>query len=81
MKASDTVHEKKIGIAERILRSRTMRGIVRIHAGGSLVRTWSGDIQIPRGTTLHLFDYLLYRRSGREKPLKEWLKERKLLSP
>ena len=72
---------QEMGLLERILRSRWVRGIVRIHAGVSLVRSWSQDVQVPRGTSIHLFDYLLYRRTGAEEPFEEWIQQRELLSP
>jgi len=71
----------QIGLRERILRSRTMRGIFRIHVGFSLVRTWSLDVQIPRGTVFHFFDYLLYRRTDQEEPFEEWVRKRELFNP
>lgn len=70
---------KKIGWPERILRSRIIRGIFRLHIGVSFIRTWSGDVQVPHGTTVHLFDYLLYRRTGTEEPFMEWVRKRELL--
>jgi hypothetical protein len=39
------------------------------------------DVQMPQGTTIHLFDYLLYRRTNKEEPFEEWLGKRELLSP
>jgi hypothetical protein len=70
-----------IGLWERILRSRTMRGILRIHVGFSLIRSWSMDVQVPRRTAIHPFDYLLYHRTGEEEPFEEWIGKRELLSP
>jgi hypothetical protein len=72
---------KKIGGLERILRSRVARGIFRIHMGLSLIRSWSKDVQVPQGTAIHLFDYLLYQKTNKDKPFKEWLKTRKLIDP
>jgi hypothetical protein len=57
------------------------RGILRIHVGYALVRSWALDTQSPPATSVHLFDYLLYRRSDREVPFEEWVKTRELLSP
>lgn len=68
-----------IGVPERILRSRIARGIFRIHMGGSLVRTWSLDIQEPPGTSIHLFDYLLYRKTNKGETFLEWIKKRELI--
>lgn len=69
---------RDMGLAERILRSRSIRGIVRVHAGVSVVRSWSQDVQVPAGSSIHLFDYLLYRRTGAEEPFEVWIKEREL---
>jgi hypothetical protein len=71
----------KIGLWERMLRSRTMRGIFHIQVGFSLVRSWALDVQIHRGTAIHFFDYLLYRRTNQEEPFEEWVRRRELLSP
>lgn len=68
-----------IGVPERILRSRIARGIFCIHMGGSLVRTWSLDIQEPPGTSIHLFDYLLYRKTNKGETFLEWIKKRELI--
>jgi hypothetical protein len=77
----DTDQSREMGLPERILRSRVMRGIFRLHMGASLVRSWSRDVQVPLGTSVHLFDYLLYRRTDRKEPFVEWVKNRKLLDP
>ena len=69
------------GLWERILRSRLVRGIFHVQVGLSMVRSWALDVQIPKGTRVHLFDILLWRRTGREEPLKEWVKKRELLLP
>jgi hypothetical protein len=58
-----------------------IRGVFRIHVGFAFVRSWAIDTQIPRVTSIHLFDYLLYRRRAREEPFEEWEKEREPLSP
>jgi len=71
----------RIGLWERILRSRIIRGIFRIQVGFSFVRTWSMDVQVPRGTTIHFFDYLLYRRTNKGESFEEWIRKRELLSP
>jgi len=56
---------RKMRLRERILCSRTMRGIFRIQVGGSFFRVLSKDVRIPSGTTVHLFDYLLYRKTNK----------------
>jgi hypothetical protein len=66
---------------ERVRRSRMLRGIVRLHAGFSLVRSWAADVRITRGTAVHLFDYLLYRIADTDEPFEEWLRTRELSSP
>jgi hypothetical protein len=71
----------RIGVCERVLRSRVIRGIVHIQAGFSLVRSWFMDVQVPQGTAIHLFDYLLYRRTKMEEPFEVWIKKRRLLFP
>jgi hypothetical protein len=38
-------------------------------------------VRSPRATNIHLFDYLLYRRTNREEPFEEWGEKRELLSP
>jgi hypothetical protein len=72
---------REIGMLERLFRSRILRGIVHIHAGFSLVRSWALDIQIPHGTAVHLFDFWLYRLTGSKEPFQEWVRERELLFP
>jgi hypothetical protein len=74
-------HMQEIGPWERFLRSRAARGIFRIHVGFALVRNWATDTQVPRGTSIHLFDYLLYRRTDQQEPFEEWVRKRELLSP
>jgi hypothetical protein len=61
---------------EAFLRSRTARGLLRVQVGFSLIRSWSADVQVPRGSVVHLFDILLYRMSNQEKSFAEWLRER-----
>jgi hypothetical protein len=55
--------------------------VFRIHVGFALVRSWVLDTRSPHATSIHLFDYLLYRRTDREEPFEEWVKTRELLSP
>jgi hypothetical protein len=74
-------HSQEFGLWERILRSRMARGVLRVHVGFALVRSWSMDVRSPGMTSFHLFDCLLYRRTDREQPFEEWVKERELLSP
>lgn len=71
---------QEFGVWERILRSRVARGVLRIHVGYALVRSWALDKQTPHAKSIHLFDYLLYRRTEREEPFEEWVKTRELLS-
>lgn len=78
---SEERESTEVGLWERVLRSRAVRGLIRIHAGGSLVRSWSADAQIPRGSSVHLFDYLLYRRSDTDQPFEAWLETRELWPP
>jgi hypothetical protein len=68
-----------MGVPERILRSRIARGIFRIHMGVSLIRSWSLDIQEPPGTSIHLFDYLLYRKTNKGETFQEWIKKLELI--
>jgi hypothetical protein len=72
---------QEYGWWERILRSRAARGLFRIHVGWALVRSWALDARTPEATSIHLFDYLLYRRTDTEEPFEEWVKMRELLSP
>ena len=65
-------------LSEETLRSRKLRGIIRIHAGFALVRSHYFDVRIPEGTSAHLFDVLLYRREGPDDSFKEWVEEREL---
>jgi hypothetical protein len=81
MKVMANNHSQEFGLWERILRSRMARGVLRVHVGFALVRSWSIDVRSPGTTSIHLFDYLLYRRSDPEEPFEEWLKKRQLLSP
>jgi hypothetical protein len=74
-------HARGFGLWERILRSRLARGVFRIHVGFAFVRSWSADVRSPHATSIHLFDYLLYRMTDRAQPYEEWVKERELLSP
>lgn len=78
---TDNSESTRIRFWERILRSRIIRDIFRIQVGFSFVRIWSMDVQMPRGTTIHLFDYLLYRRTNKEEPFEQWIRERELLIP
>jgi len=66
---------------ERILGSRILRGIFRIHVEFSLIRSWSMDVQIPSGSAIHLFDYLLYHKTDKVEPFDEWIKTRELVDP
>jgi len=66
---------RKMRLGERILRSRIMRGIFRIQVGRSFFRVWSKDVRIPPRTTVHLFDYLLYRKTNEEEPFEEWIRK------
>jgi hypothetical protein len=81
MKVAANKNSQEFGPWERILRSRVARGIVRIHIGYALFRSWAMDTQIPHATSIHLFDYLLYRRTDMEEPFEAWVKKRRLLSP
>jgi hypothetical protein len=74
-------HSQDFGLWERILRSRVARGVFRVHVGFAFVRSWALDGRSPRATSIHLFDYLLYRPTNREEPFEEWVKKRELLSP
>lgn len=65
-------------LADTLLRSRTLRAVVRIHAGTPLVRSHYLDIRYPDGTSAHLFDVLLYRREDPDEPFDEWLSHREL---
>lgn len=65
-------------LSERTLRSRKLRGLVRIHVGGSLVRSHYLDTRVPDGTSAHLFDILLYRREAPEESFTEWREHREL---
>jgi hypothetical protein len=78
---ADNYGLKGMNFQEKILRSRTLRGIFRIHMGCSIVRSWSRDIEIPSGSSVHLFDYLLYRKTNQGEPFDEWIKTRTLLDP
>jgi hypothetical protein len=78
---SENNHSQESGLWERILRSRVARGVFRVHVGFASARSWALDVRSPRATSIHLFDYLLYRRTDREEPFEEWLRNRKLLSP
>jgi hypothetical protein len=53
----------------------------RIHVGFASVRSWSADVRIPHTTSIHLFDYVLYRMTDRAQSFENWVKERELLSP
>jgi hypothetical protein len=37
------------------------------------------DVQIPHGACIHLFDVLLWRRTGKDEPFEEWVEKRQLL--
>lgn len=75
------IESGKIGPLERVLCSLVMRSVFRIQVGASLFRIWSVDLEIPEERSLHLFDYLLYHKTGRGKPFNDWVKETKLLNP
>jgi len=76
IKITEDNKSRKMGLWERILRSQTIRGIFRIHIGDSFIRIWSKDIVIPRGATVHLFDYLLYLKTNKGEPFEEWIRKR-----
>jgi len=80
-KVSEDNRSSEYGMWERILRSRLARGIIRVHVGLALARSWALDTQIPPGTSIHLFDYLLYRKTDRHEPFDRWVETRELLSP
>ncbi|MFB6151964.1 MAG: hypothetical protein ABEJ40_09180 [Haloarculaceae archaeon] len=65
-------------LSDSVLRSRTLRGLIRIQAGFSLVRSHYFDVRIPEGTSAHLFDVLLYRREDPDASFVEWLDQREL---
>ncbi|AZO95456.1 hypothetical protein [Halocella sp. SP3-1] len=67
---------------EKFLRSKKIRGIIRINLGFSLFRSHLFDINIPKGTSIYFFDYLLYKKTARKKSFKDfkkWLDARKLI--
>jgi len=39
------------------------------------------DVQIPSGSAIHLFDYLLYHKTDKVEPFDEWIKTRELVDP
>ncbi|MFT4889286.1 MAG: hypothetical protein ACI9YT_000195 [Halobacteriales archaeon] len=65
-------------LPDGVLRSRKLRGIVRIQAGFSLVRSHYADVRSPERTSAHLFDVMLYRREDPDEPFEEWIEHREL---
>ncbi|MGD2143047.1 MAG: hypothetical protein PVF54_01070 [Anaerolineae bacterium] len=80
MKVTKNNHRQAFGLWERTLRSWAARGVFRIHVGWAFVRSWAMGTQSPRGASIHLFDYLLYRSTDRGEPFEEWVGKRELLS-
>ena len=66
---------------ESLLHSKKVRSIVRINLGFTLFRNHLFGFQLPKDTSIHYFDYLLYKRTERKKSLNdfyEWLDTREL---
>jgi len=61
---------------DKLLQSKILKGVFRIHMGFELIGSWTPDWLFPRLTHVHLFEWLLWKRSKTRKPFKQWLKDR-----